>query len=107
LKVQNHYNGKISHNKEERGARQKDKVEAEVNEPITDVRANNEENEGIPLSKKEHLIMMCWQNYSGVRMAKLLPNEKYDLNNDEDFNLKISTMGLFFPAYKDVMVHGL
>jgi hypothetical protein len=50
---------------------------------------------------------MCWQNYSGVRMAKLLPNEKYDLKNDEDFNLKISTMGLFFPAYKDVMVHGL
>jgi len=40
-------------------------------------------------------------------MAKLIPHEKYDLANDEDFSLKISTMGLFFPAYKDVMVHGL
>lgn len=40
-------------------------------------------------------------------MAKLIPSEKYDVNQDEDFNLKISTMGLFFPAYKDIMVQGL
>ena len=58
-------------------------------------------------SEGSNLVMLCWQNYSGVRMAKLIPHEKYDLTNDEDFSLKISTMGLFFPAYKDVMVHGL
>ena len=40
-------------------------------------------------------------------MAKLIPSEKYDVKSDDDFSLKISTMGLFFPAYKDVMVQGL
>lgn len=48
--------------------------------------------------------MICWQNYSGVRMAKLIPSEKFDLKSDEEFALKISTMGLFFPAFKDQMV---
>ena len=37
----------------------------------------------------------------------MIPSEKYDVKSDDDFSLKISTMGLFFPAYKDVMVQGL
>ena len=53
------------------------------------------------------LVMICWQNYSGVRMAKLIPSDKYDIANDEDFNLKISTLGLFFPLHKDVFVPGI
>lgn len=58
-------------------------------------------------ASKNDLVMLCWQNYSGVRMAKLIPSDKYDMKSDEDFSLKISTMGLFFPAYKDVPVKGL
>ena len=57
--------------------------------------------------KNNDLVMICWQNYSGVRMAKLIPSEKFDVKSDEEFALKISTMGLFFPAFKDQMVQGL
>lgn len=40
-------------------------------------------------------------------MGKLLPSDKYDGKSDEEFGLKISTFGYFFPAYKDVCVNGL
>ena len=40
-------------------------------------------------------------------MAKLIPRDKYDGKGEDEFSLKISTFGYFFPAYKDIAVSGL
>ena len=50
---------------------------------------------------KSSLVLLCWQNYGGVRHTKLIPSSRYDVN-DKDFLVKFSTYGLFFPAFKDV-----
>lgn len=49
--------------------------------------------------------MLCYQNFAGVRQAKLVTKEKVDTNMDES-SIKFSTMGLFFPVFKDSVVHG-
>ncbi|CDW89798.1 glutamate--ammonia ligase [Stylonychia lemnae] len=57
-------------------------------------------------TQKDSLVLMCYQNFSGVRQAKLMSSEKYDLN-DPDSHTKFSTCGLFLPCCKDIIAPGL
>lgn len=50
--------------------------------------------------------MLCYQNFAGVRQAKLIAGDKFRLD-DEDSYTKFSTYGLFLPASKDQAVQGV
>jgi len=59
-------------------------------------------------SKEEipKLVMLCYQNFAGVRQAKLMAGDKFKLE-DKDAFTKFSTYGLFLPASKDLLVPGV
>lgn len=49
------------------------------------------------------LVMLCYQNFAGVRIAKLIAGDKFKLD-EEDAHTKFSTFGLFLPASKEQAV---
>lgn len=52
-----------------------------------------------------NMLMLCYQTFAGVRYAKLINKNKYPAKG-EDSNIKFSTMALFFPVHKEVIVPG-